>query len=714
MKRKRSRLQNASESVAPRGAARLPSIEPARGEFILPIFLAIVGLALAVRLIHLIQSRAVVFFDFPVVDGRAYVEWACHIAEGDWLGKEVFYQAPLYPYFLALVQLLCGQDLWWIRLVQILLGSLSCGLLFLAGRAFFGRPAGIAAGVILALYPPAIFFDALLQKSVLDLLWTALLLWLLSRTRPHASSLESGALGLVAGLLCLTRENALLLIPVLGLWLAMRVPRPSLAARCRGVGAFIVGLALVLLPVGIRNWAVGGELVLTTSQAGPNFYIGNNPEAPGVYIPLRAGRGGPRSERTDAIELAEAAVGHALTPREVSQYWFGRSWQFIRTQPAAWLRLIGQKCVFTFNAYEIPDAEDLYFYELRCGLIRALGHVGHFGVLFPLAAAGIFLTGSRWRELWVLYALPAVLAASVIAFFVFARYRFPMVPALTLFAGAALVEGWSAARARQFARLALAAVVLLVAGAAANRSVPFPKQSQIAVSYVNAGDALYEHGQFERALGEYASAVRIESRMAGGYLGLAKVRVRLGRMADANAAYQDALRRESDTAQIEIEFGEALAAAGESSQAAEHLRRAASLWPTNADVQNELGTVLVKLHEWPAAIDALRRGVELDPREPRYALSLAWVLATCPVEELRDASAAVDLAIRARGDADQRDPHVPDTLAAAYAATNRFEEAVTTAGAALQLAEAVGDEDLAKEIEDRLALYRSSRAYRLP
>src|SRR5438067_1191844 len=83
-------------------------------------------------------------------------------------GRGVFYQAPLYPYFLAGVQLLVGHDAVWIHVAQAVVGSISCGLIFLAGKAFFSRPAGVIAGVLLALYAPAIFFDGIIQKSVLD------------------------------------------------------------------------------------------------------------------------------------------------------------------------------------------------------------------------------------------------------------------------------------------------------------------------------------------------------------------------------------------------------------------------------------------------------------------------------------------------------------------------------------------------------------------
>ena len=87
------------------------------------------------------------------------------------------------------------------------------------------------------------------------------------------------------------------------------------------MSAFALGVALLLGPVVVRNYAVSGAVYLTTSQFGPNFYIGNNAAADGSYVPLRFGRGSPEFERVDATELAERAEGRTLTPGEVSSYW---------------------------------------------------------------------------------------------------------------------------------------------------------------------------------------------------------------------------------------------------------------------------------------------------------------------------------------------------------------------------------------------------------
>jgi len=53
-------------------------------------------------------------------------------------------------------------------------------------------------------------------------------------------------------------------------------------------------------------------------------------------------------------------------------------------------------------------------------------------------------------------------------------------------------------------------------------------------------------------------------------------------------------------------------------------------------------------------------------------------------------------------------------VAAAYAATGRFNDAITTAQKAVELAKAAGQAQVVSEIETRLELYRAGRAYHAP
>src|SRR5262249_15453318 len=158
----------------------------------------------------------------------------------------------------------------------------------------------------------------------------ALALWLIARivTAEHATDATDAAaegakktpvawlgLGLAMGGLALTRENALVLVVVILAWALLderNSLRPARRSRffvplrtLRPAATFLAGLAIVIGPVAVRNSLVGGGLYVTTSQSGPNFYIGNNPKADGTYASLRFGRGAPEYERQDATEIAE-------------------------------------------------------------------------------------------------------------------------------------------------------------------------------------------------------------------------------------------------------------------------------------------------------------------------------------------------------------------------------------------------------------------------
>ena len=399
-------------------------------------FWFISGGALLLRLIYLIEISDIPLFYELAGDARTYHQWGGRIAAGDWLGQGVFYQAPLYPYFLGVLQTIFGDNLWLIRFLQILMGSVSCGLIYLVGRRLFSPRAGIIAGVLLATYGPAIFFDGLIEKSILDLFLIALLFWQLTEPAKNNPSGRWLALGIIVALLSLSRENALVLIPILLLWITLHESPAGMQARWRSMGLFVLGLVLVLGPVGVRNYVAGGEFKLTTSQFGPNFFIGNNPKADGTYESVRQVIHEVQLEGNDARRLAEQRLGRALTAGEVSDYWAKHAWDFIQNHPIEWFHLLVRKGLMVWNVREVEDSDDFYIYQRWSTLLAVLGTVNHFGVLAPLAFAGIWFTAGSWRRLWWLYLMVVSFAAAVAVFYVFGRYRYPLVPMLTLFAGA--------------------------------------------------------------------------------------------------------------------------------------------------------------------------------------------------------------------------------------------------------------------------------------
>ena len=512
-----------------------PDRQPPARSFARGLLIVFLG-ALLLRLAYLWELRDADVSYILVGDAYLYDRWAREIAGGRWLGDTVFYQTPLYPYFLAALYSLLPPSLVVVRLVQALLGATSCVLLALAGRAFFSAPVGLIAGGLLAAYAPAVFFDGLIQKAVLDLLLATALLWLVGGLGPAPGAGRVVASGFTLGLLCLTRENALALIPVVGAWLVGSAGIRSARSRLAYAGLFLAGVGAALGPVAVRNRAVGGEWFLTTAQLGPNFFIGNNARANGLYAPLRWGRGDPRLERQDATELAETAVGRRLTAGEVSRYWTERTLRSVRAEPGRWFHLLGWKLALTWNAGEIIDSEDPAVYADSSVLLRGLGWIVHFGTIAPLAGVGLWITRGRWRRLWLLYAMLVAVTASVVLFYVFARYRYLLVPVVVLFAAAGIWGGIDAWRERRWREVAAAAGILAATALCVNLPLVRDPTSR-AVMYRNMGATLGREGLPEEALHYYRKAVAASPGYVEARLSLARVLAALGRKDEAMGEY---------------------------------------------------------------------------------------------------------------------------------------------------------------------------------
>ena len=599
--------------------------------------LAIFAVAFVIRLIHVREISAAPFFTLLMGDSRAYDEWARRIAGGEWLGHEVFYQAPLYPYFLGVVYKTIGRDLFTIRVVQIAIGAASCALLFLAGARQFSYRVGVAAGAILALWAPAIFFDALIQKSVLDVFLVCVILFLLppakektaefaeqTTTRPALRARRSPrffpwewlSVGLALGALALTRENALVFIVVIAVF-ALLMP-----GRITNAAWLTAGVVIVLLPVALRNASMpNGGFFVTTSQFGPNFYIGNHAGADGTYSSLRYGRGAPEYERQDATELAERAVGRALTPAEVSAYWTDRALTFITSQPAEWAALVGRKFQLLWNATEMVDTESQETYAEWSRLLTVLGPITTFGVLAPLALVGMLVTWRQGVAVQLLIALTAAYSASVLLFYVFARYRYPLVPLLILFAAIGLFElpaAWKNRRLKAFVALAAAVVFC-------NWSV-VPRDWLRAVSETNLAAALQAEGRVNEAVGHYDKALALRPDYPPALNNKGTALRAAGRIDAAVAAYERAIAARGDYPEAHYNLANALTDAGRSAEATQHFERALESLPESADVHNNLGIALAAQGKADEAIAQFREAVRTDPKSAKAHRNLGDAL----------------------------------------------------------------------------------------
>jgi tetratricopeptide (TPR) repeat protein len=233
-----------------------------------------------------------------------------------------------------------------------------------------------------------------------------------------------------------------------------------------------------------------------------------------------------------------------------------------------------------------------------------------------------------------------------------------------------------------------------------------------AEAHSNLGSALGQEGKLAEACEHWEAALRIKPDMAEPHYNLGFVAAHAGRTGDAIRHWEAALRIKPKYPELHYNLGILLQQAGRNSEAMEHYRAALDINPGVAEAQYNLGTLLEQAGNVPETIRCYERALQLKPDFVEAQNSLARLLATISLSDGGAPSRAVALAQRACKLSGNRTAGYLDTLAIAYAATGRFDDAVATAQKAVDLARADGKTPAADEIQARLELYRSGRPYR--
>jgi tetratricopeptide (TPR) repeat protein len=175
--------------------------------------------------------------------------------------------------------------------------------------------------------------------------------------------------------------------------------------------------------------------------------------------------------------------------------------------------------------------------------------------------------------------------------------------------------------------------------------------------------------------------------------------------------WRERSRAEPGSAEARSRLSLALLEAGHHDEARRVLETSVARGDADAASFAQLGTLALQRGDYARARELLEQSVALDPAQGAARNNLVWLLATCPVEPLRDPEAAVRHA-RELLDAGSLDAGSLDTIAAAFAAAGDFDAALLYAGRSLVLYESAGAGQAALEsIRARLDGYREGRAF---
>jgi len=617
---------------AKRGVSRSASREAGRGvsRDVLRVILLIALIALAVRVAYIVEVRANPLMTTTTGDPQVYDLRALEIAGGQWAPNDVFFHSsPVYPYILGIIYAIFGQSYGAVRIIQSLFGVGSCLLLFAIARGLFGPKQGLIAGVIAALYAPFIFFDAEILMITYVIFFGLLSVWLLLRYQAQGRLRLALAAGAAIGVSALGKPNMLLFAPVAALWIWWALRGTDRAHEIlRAASLLIVGTTLLIAPMTIMNAVVADDFVLTSSNGGINFWIGNNHSADGTFLV-------PQNMRTDLSAqskmAAEVAVGHELKPSGVSSYWFGEGMKFVTSQPGAALKLLGRKLLLFWNAYEIPNHYDINYFRQTSKVLGLDPFV--FAWIVPLGFLGMYVSRRSWRKYALLYAFGLAYLVSLMPFFVTSRYRLPVVPVMIVFCAHALWWIWERVRMRVKSGWAVPAVVLVVALVIVN--LPLVDFS-LGPQYAIIGQVYRDAGNYEEAARYYRLAIDESPEFDLAYNSLGSVLIRLGRQYEAERVLLKALEINPHLASAHSNLGLAYMQTDRTELAKESLLRATQEDPDLKPAWDNLARLGIMTKDPFMAVSALEQSLRLDPQDAYAHWNLAIFLAAKP--DLRDAA----------------------------------------------------------------------------
>lgn len=428
--------------------------------------------SLAVRGAYFYQFRGNPFFEYvpKAWDQTVYHEGGLAFAHGDLLAvapNQVNLFSPLYQYFVGLIYRFLLDQVQMVWITQFFMGTLSTILVYKIAKHYFEPIVGFIAGLLFTLYGGNLFYEGILYREAFITFLGLLSFYLLIRfsKKPAVPAMALSALSLA--LLMQSRANNILLVPValVYLWAG------SLRAHGKGRQLFAGYVAILLvmaIPLLVWGYAVRGFWALY-DQSGPDIFLaGNNLDYPGRgYM------------RTDAYKTYQEGAPLATLP--VIRFILKTAWE----HPWEFFQLYLRKIYYYFNNYEVPNSLNYYIFEEFAPVLK-------WGVPFALIGA-LGLTGSvlAWRlknGARLLHAWFLVDVGMVLPFCILSRFRLPVVPVLSIFAGYVLWYALRKAYEQRWITVSAIAACVIILGWA-ERTEPLPEGRIGIRDHINFGTA---------------------------------------------------------------------------------------------------------------------------------------------------------------------------------------------------------------------------------
>lgn len=353
----------------------------------------------------------------PAYDASGYDKLAMSILQGKGFskgGEPTSYREPLYPFFLSGIYYLFGHHYRTIRIVQSLLGSFICVIIFLITRRLFNLRTGLFAGLIASVNPSFIkITEYLLSENLYTFILIIAVLFLLQYAQEKKIKHLFFA-GATLGIAALTRSIIFFFPLFIILFMGKRLVREEYKVKKHILVIFVLILSFILpiFPWTLRNQQIYHKFIPIVSRTGLGLYSSYFPKD-GKIFGLTA--------QDDIVQKANLFK----TEAEQNNFLLKETFKFIKNNPTKVLRLELLKVLYFWSPF---DWEIIGY-----GVYNFM-----YGFIVPFFICGVFITFRRFKELLPVY-LP-IIYSFLIALITYGspRFRLAIEPFLIIMGAAAI------------------------------------------------------------------------------------------------------------------------------------------------------------------------------------------------------------------------------------------------------------------------------------
>jgi 4-amino-4-deoxy-L-arabinose transferase-like glycosyltransferase len=325
------------------------------------------------------------------------------------------YRPPLYPLFLACIFSIFRHSYLIVGFFQAIIASITCVAVFYIGEYIFDEKTGLISSVIMALYPSLVFYSTQLLSETLFILILCLFIYVFYNVRNGVKTkLKWPLLGILLGLGSLCR-------PVIFPFLFFLIPFCffSLKLNLRKWILVMSFSLLTIAPWTIRNYHVHREFVLLTTYGGANLWMGNYP--------------GARGHIGDPGNINRLVRERGVPETKKDLFFCKKGLSFITGTPLDFIILSLKKLVLFWNPLVEKHIGPSYIRDNSIDYKTII--TISFSCLIVFTMIGFFSISGLWRKTGLLLILIMYFSMVSMIFYVSLRYRQPIIPVLSIFAG---------------------------------------------------------------------------------------------------------------------------------------------------------------------------------------------------------------------------------------------------------------------------------------